>query len=304
MFKIGDFAKFSRVSVRMLRHYDQLSLLKPARVDPYTDYRYYSADQLPRLNRILALKELGFRLEQIGDLLDRDVSPEELRGMLELRRAELQTQLDEDQARLAQIESRIQQVESGQAPPAHEVVLRQVEALTVAAIACGPADPVEDAFEELEAYVAEQSARAEGPPLAVFDEAAEEGGALVAVPVRGAWQPGGRVISVELPAVETMACVVYHGSYAGIHAAGQALLTWIGANGFRINGPSREVYLRFGAQQQDYLLPDAYLAQEAGDFVTELQIPVEREQGDDYGALFSHRQTGSRPASGAAHPAG
>jgi DNA-binding transcriptional MerR regulator len=74
MFKIGDFSRFSRVTVKMLRHYDEIGLLKPARVDPFTGYRYYTADQLPRLNRIIALKDLGFTLEQIGSLLD-DIFP-------------------------------------------------------------------------------------------------------------------------------------------------------------------------------------------------------------------------------------
>lgn len=295
MFKIGDFAKFSRVSVRMLRHYDELGLLTPARVDPFTDYRYYTADQLPRLNRILALKDLGFTLEQIGGLLDRAVSAEEMRGMLEVRRADLQSKLDEDLARLGQIESRIQQIESEQAPPVHEVVLRKLPALEVAAIACGLEDSISLAFEELEAFVGAQAARAEAPPLAVFDEAGDQAGALVAVPVRGHWTPGGRVQVLELPAVESMACVVFHGSYEGIHAAGQALLNWIAANGYDITGPSREVYLRFGAQQDGYRLPEAYLAPAAGDFVTELQIPVTRMEGDSYGALLGDRETGSKP---------
>ena len=63
MFRIGEFSRFSRVSVKMLRHYDELGLLTPAHVDPQSNYRYYSADQLPRLHRIVALKDLGFRLE-------------------------------------------------------------------------------------------------------------------------------------------------------------------------------------------------------------------------------------------------
>lgn len=59
MFKIGEFSKLSQVSVKALRYYDELGLLKPASVDRFTAYRYYSADQRPRLNRILALKDLG-----------------------------------------------------------------------------------------------------------------------------------------------------------------------------------------------------------------------------------------------------
>ncbi|NJN79691.1 MAG: MerR family transcriptional regulator [Anaerolineales bacterium] len=63
----------SRVSVRMLRHYDQLGLLTPSQTDSFTGYRYYSANQLPRLNRILALRDLGFSLEQIAEMLNDDV---------------------------------------------------------------------------------------------------------------------------------------------------------------------------------------------------------------------------------------
>jgi DNA-binding transcriptional MerR regulator len=102
MFRIGEFSRFSRVSVKMLRHYDELGLLPPARVDAQTNYRYYSADQLPRLHRIVALKDLGFSLEQIGVMLDGDPSTEQLTGMLKLRRAELQKQVRDARLQLAQ----------------------------------------------------------------------------------------------------------------------------------------------------------------------------------------------------------
>src|SRR3972149_2439661 len=133
MFRIGDFSKFSRVSVRMLRHYDELGLLKPARVDARTEYRYYSADQLPRLHRILTLQDLGFSLEQIRKLLPRNISAEELRGMLLLKRAELQDKMEADVERLARIEGRIEQIAPGESAP-YDVVLRSIEPLRVAAI--------------------------------------------------------------------------------------------------------------------------------------------------------------------------
>lgn len=89
MFSIGDFARHGRVSVRMLRHYDALGLLRPARVDPATGYRSYAAGQLARLNRIVALKDLGFTLDQVATLLADEIPAEQVRGMLTLRRAEL-----------------------------------------------------------------------------------------------------------------------------------------------------------------------------------------------------------------------
>src|SRR5262245_143538 len=90
MFRIGEFAQIGQVSSRQLRFYDHLGLLQPAHIDGDTGYRYYSIQQLPRLNRILALKELGFALEQIRPLLDDQIADPELRGMLHMKRAEVE----------------------------------------------------------------------------------------------------------------------------------------------------------------------------------------------------------------------
>jgi DNA-binding transcriptional MerR regulator len=78
MFKIGDFSRLSQVSVKALRYYDERGLLKPARVDPTSNYRYYTADQLPRLHRLLVLKELGFSLDEIARALDEQLGVAEL----------------------------------------------------------------------------------------------------------------------------------------------------------------------------------------------------------------------------------
>ena len=66
MLKIGEFSKLSRVSVRMLRHYDDIGLLTPAYIDRFTDYRYYSGSQLPTVGRITGLKDMGLRLADSG----------------------------------------------------------------------------------------------------------------------------------------------------------------------------------------------------------------------------------------------
>src|SRR5690606_28161427 len=97
----------------------------PARVDRDTGYRYYAADQLPRLNRIVALKDLGFRLEQIGMMLDGDLNDEQMRGMLKLRRAELEQAMEATAAQLAQVDARLSQLGRAESP-AYDVVLRSV----------------------------------------------------------------------------------------------------------------------------------------------------------------------------------
>jgi DNA-binding transcriptional MerR regulator len=85
MIKIGDFSKLAHVSIKTLHHYDDLGLLKPIHVDRYSGYRYYDIGQLSRLNRILALKDLGLSLEQVIELLRADLSTAEMRGMLRLK---------------------------------------------------------------------------------------------------------------------------------------------------------------------------------------------------------------------------
>jgi len=202
MFKIGEFSKLSQVPVKTLRYYDEIGLLKPAKVDRFTGYRYYSADQLPRLNRILALKDLGLSLAQIARLLNDDLPPAQIRGMLRLKQAELQQQVQEEQARLARVEWRLRQIE------------RDVD---------------------VEA----------------------------AVPVAGSVPAGARVTGRELPAVEEMACIVHQGGYDTIGEAYSRLMAWIEANGYRITGPNREVYVRGPEPGRD---PATY--------VTEVQFPV------------------------------
>lgn len=101
MIRIGDFSKLSQVTIKALRYYDEMGLLKPINVDEFTGYRYYVVEQLARLNRILALKDLGLSLEQVAQVLNEGVSPERLRGMLQLKQAELRQHIADEQARLA-----------------------------------------------------------------------------------------------------------------------------------------------------------------------------------------------------------
>lgn len=283
MFKISDFSRFSRVSVKMLRHYDQIGLLVPAYVDPSTKYRYYAADQLPRLNRIIALKDLGFSLEQIAHLLDSDLSGDQLRGMLKMRREEIKQRLAEEENKLARVEARIKQIDLETGPPPYDVVLRRIEPQKVATMrkAVVDDDQIAALFEEVEAYVARFDARAYAPPLVIYHdtEYAENVREIeVVIPINGAVPAAACMNVYTLPGSAAAACIVHVGSYESMGPAFNLLLRWIDNNGYEINGAVREVYLRFGANNIGYRLPDVYLAQSKAEFVTELQLPVKRSQ--------------------------
>src|ERR1700677_4720530 len=114
MFSIGEFARHGRISVRMLRHYDTIGLLRPACVDPASGYRFYQARQLAELNRIIALKDLGFTLQQVQAIINERVSAAELRGMLKLRRAEIHAPIDAAKNMLGRVEARLL---TGTVPP-------------------------------------------------------------------------------------------------------------------------------------------------------------------------------------------
>ena len=131
MYRIGEFSKICRVPVSALRYYSDLGLLPPVQIDPGSGYRYYEATQLPRLNRILALKDLGLSLDEIGSILNDELSAVELRGMLRLKRAEMSQAVAEQQARLARVENRLRLIEGEGNMPDYEIVLKELEPLHV-----------------------------------------------------------------------------------------------------------------------------------------------------------------------------
>jgi effector-binding domain-containing protein len=266
MLKIGDFSKLSQVTVKTLRYYDEVGLLKPAQVDDFTSYRYYSVDQLPRLNRILALKDLGLSLEQIGQLLDERLPPAQIRGMLRLKQAEIQQRVQDEQARLARVAARLKQIEQEDTMPTYDVVLKPVEPVLVASVRQTLQSYPQVGQLIGEVYGHLEQFGAGGICAAIWhDEEYKDhdidGEGVVLIDRRV--PEGQRVKVYELPAA-TMATAVHHGSYSNFSQAYNAILSWIETNGYRIVGPNREVYLKGGGAQDDE------------SFVTEIQFPVEK----------------------------
>lgn len=127
LLKVSEFAQLAQVTVKTLHHYDNIGLLQPASVDPFTNYRYYSIEQLPRIHRVMALRELGLSLEQIAIMLDDEVSPDEIRGMLALRRAEALQQMREARRQLSMIEFRLHMIEAEIDFPQLDILIKRLE---------------------------------------------------------------------------------------------------------------------------------------------------------------------------------
>ncbi|MFI6637979.1 MerR family transcriptional regulator [Streptomyces sp. NPDC050504] len=273
MFTIGDFARHGRVSVRMLRHYDAIGLLRPARTDPFTGYRHYEAAQLARLNRVIALKDLGFTLEQVQQILDDKVSTDELRGMLRLRHAELEAAMAAAAARLVQVEARLRTIESEGHMPTNDVVVKSVPAVRVAeltgvAASFGPENigpVIQPLYGRLFAALEAAGVTPAGPGITYYEDAPEGDGAVLvhaAVVVSAAASAGeGHDFSiVDLPAVERAATVVHRGSMERIVPTAQVLARWVDDSEYRSAGYPREVNLECPEDPEQW--------------VTELQEPL------------------------------
>jgi DNA-binding transcriptional MerR regulator/effector-binding domain-containing protein len=275
MFSIGDFAQAGQVSVRMLRHYDQIGLLRPARVDPRSGYRFYEAAQLHRLNRLVVLKDLGFSLETVRTILDDEVDAAELRGMLLLRRAELAQQIAADGYRLRRVEVRLRTIESEGRMSSRDVIVKSVEPVVVAEVsALSPSDdpsevgPVVQAlYERLTTAMVEQQIAFAGPGIAYYRPAGDglEVHAGCEVTPNSQMTPGSvataGIAIVELPGIARAATLLHVGVMDEIITSYAALGTWIEEHGYRTDGTAREVYLT------TYPLPQQ-------EWRTEIQMPI------------------------------
>jgi DNA-binding transcriptional MerR regulator/effector-binding domain-containing protein len=276
MFSIGEFARHGRVSVRMLRHYDSIGLLRPASVDPATGYRFYQAGQLAELNRIVALKELGFTLPQVQAILAEQVSAAELRGMLRLRRAEIRAQIETETTRLARVEARLLTIEDEARAPIDGVVVKRLAPVRVGEVTGTAAGYEPEAISpvigplycDLWLRMASAGVSAAGPAIAYYEDAPAGNGAIVvhaAAPVAAGTGGDHGFAVADLEEVDQAAVIIHHGSMDDVLPTGQALARWIDVNGYRSVGYAREVTLEWSADRDQW--------------VTELQQPIHATGG-------------------------
>jgi DNA-binding transcriptional MerR regulator len=208
MYRIGDFSVISRVSIKMLRHYDDMELLKPREVDRFTGYRYYTLDQLPRLNRIMALKSMGFSLAEIRDLLEGSLPAEVLKRQAAAKRKELLAQLQETEQKLAHLQTWMRRIELESAMPQYEIILKSMT-------------------EHL-------------PPLP------EPSPEMITLPLPNrAGLPQDVMIANNDPIPPDMlACTVHTGAEDDLIQAYLALDLWIKENSYQPAGPPREITLQ------------------------------------------------------------
>jgi DNA-binding transcriptional MerR regulator len=280
MFSIGEFAGYGGVSIRTLRHYDEIGLLRPATVDPDTGYRGYSAAQLRQLNRIMALKELGLSLTQVRRLLA-GVTLDELRGMLILRRAQLEHEIEQHTNQLLGVEARLRSIAREDDMPADDIVAKTIPPTGVVVIAgrapgYAPASVVpvvnqlDAQFDQLGIY---ERVKQAGPRILFFErEEGEDVTVLLALPVT---DPPGELPAPAhyrvLPEIEAAAAVRSGPAASIFPMVYYDLVRWIEEHGYRPDpGPGRDVWVH---EVHDI----ADVAQQ----VFEIQLPFTRPRGAD-----------------------
>ncbi|MCB0037377.1 MAG: MerR family transcriptional regulator [Anaerolineales bacterium] len=282
MFKIGDFSKLGQVSTRMLRHYDKLGLLQPSHTDEWTSYRYYTSDQLPRLNRIIALKELGFTLEQVATLIDNTaaLSIDKMRGMLAMRQAEIEQELADKKLQLKRVEARLLQIEQEGQPTPYEIVVKHLPAQPIASVR-----QIVPSIKEMGYYCQTmyaqlyQSLRTTAitplqPEITLYhnDEYVEgdlDVETAVAIQPKHLTHssPNDNITLREIPEEALAACLYYEGPFPELEGAVFALLNWIGVQNHIIAGPMRELHLSGPAHPNGKKVVDSA--------VIELQLPIQ-----------------------------
>jgi effector-binding domain-containing protein len=270
MFKIGDFARLNRVTVKALRYYDSLGLLQPEKIDSFTGYRYYSASQMPRLNRIVSLKDIGFSLDEIALILNSNMDSKQIQILLELKHSEISDRVRSEQARLDRIEAFIKICKQEAYIMKYDIVLKEVEPLKVATLRDTIPSYSEQGhlWEELVEHIEKYGARIVPPCMVIYHNTGykeESVDAEVVEPIDGDLPDTERIKVKELEGIKEMVCVVHQGSYQTLHMVYNAISKWIEENKYEIVGPQRELYLK-----------GEWITSDPNEYITEIQFPVRK----------------------------
>ncbi len=280
--RIGDFSKLAMVTIRLLRHYDEIGLLKPYKVNELTGYREYSVEQLPELNKIMLLKDLGIPLTQIKTYLDNHISLSQLKDMLKGKQDILLKEIDEANRALGLITNRLQMIEDDEKLPLHHIGLKRTEGLSLATVKRLVPHmremPVHclEMYRELYAKLAQQEVDVQGDEITFYynDEYIEENLEVeVSVPVCRDEVTINKLNAAGLnyrtyESHDQVAYLIHKGPFQTIGHSAIELLKWAMGSGYQVDGILREIHLS-GPAHTDGMVQKSP--------VVELQLPVRKK---------------------------
>lgn len=270
MFRIGEFSKLTRVSIRMLRHYDETGLLKPAETDRFTNYRLYAAEQIPELNRIVFLRDLGFNVSEIADALGR-WDDGYIAGLLESKRLDIENAIENGQDRLSRIEQAKKDIKRDSIEINYNVSIKSIPGYQVLSLRRTVPSYNEEGqlWQEMEAFAAGNDIRFSNNTFSIYHDAEYKDRDVdieVCAPVAVMGEDADGFVYRETEPVPIMACTMAYGPFDNLAGAYLAFANWLQEhNRYRMAGQSRLTVHRGPWNEGS---PDNYLS--------EIQIPLER----------------------------
>lgn len=270
MFRIGEFSKLVRVSARMLRYYDKCGLLQPEKIDSYTGYRLYSVSQIPNLSRIIALRDMGFGVREISEILPRFDDAASLQKSLEQKRHEIDLAISIEQNKLQNIAVMCGKIEKESAKMIYDVELKKLPAVKVLSLReiIPTGDKEFDLWEKLDNFVDRNQIACEKGGYSIYhdEEYKEEDlDVEIAVPVPELKESKNGFTYKELEEIKSAATIRFSGPYENYTPAIEKLATWVEENGYVFEGIVRGFAI---ASPSDVNSPEDYL--------TELQAPIKK----------------------------
>ena len=275
MFRIGEFSKLSGLSIDTLYHYDKMKILEPAKVDTFTGYRYYEAGQLVTVNKIMALKDANFSLEEIAAVLNRNLPLPSLISLLENKSLILEEELHKELNRLERLRTNIFLIKNGGIPQMNEITIKRVEPILTASIrrnfhSSRFDEELTDMWEKVNEHIDKMGGKRTIPCMMLYHRGWGDMDSTstleveVVEPITKSFPESDIVKVYELPAVDKMVCVVHKGSFSTISGTYEALYDWIRQNEYKISGPLREIYHK-----------GEWATDKPEEYITELQVPIE-----------------------------
>lgn len=272
MLKIGDFSKLSRITIRMLRHYDEIGLLKPTTIDEWTGYRYYDEMQLLTANKIQLLKNLGFGLSAIKEVLMHFDDYIAIEKLLKIKQTELVAQQIELREQIKHIDRTINNLKQAGDFMNYDVNLKTIPELYVASVRKIIANYMSEGelWSLLMPEIEKQKCKAITPfyAMAVYhDNGFVDSNADVEVclAIAGKYNDTSEVKFKTIPTVNVASCI-FKGSYEQIASVNAAIAKWVNKNGFAFNGVGFRIYHK-----------SPYETKNSKDYITEVCFPVEEK---------------------------
>ena len=269
MFKIGDFSKLIKVSVRMLRYYDEVGLFNPAKIDDFTGYRYYSAKQISEISLIVSLRDMGFKVVDIAVFME-EKSDDKLEEILKIKSEEVSNNIRSEEIRLEKINSVIKNMKKERVNMNYNVTLKSIPSYKV--ISLRDIIPTYGAegmlWAGLSEYLMTKNIPCSGIAYATYHDAGHKEGEVDVEVVMGIdklMKDENGFVFKETEAVGQAASILVPGDYSNINGAYSFLANWIEENGYSMAGNPRQVAIKGPWNESS-----------TEDYLNEIQIPVRK----------------------------